>query len=238
MSSFYLGQLTKETRTALEEQLWSQQSGKCFISGKPIYLKLDEIDIDHIIPTRDNGKDDPSNFALTLASFNRSKQAADLRVARVLARFDQIKAVADSDDRGANLNDVLKAYGGAQSDLRIKLENKQVTYVAPGKEGDEKQTVLLCEDTLSGMRYFFAVLPIEVLHHDERINPRPIGANLRGLIEEFHKRRPQLHVPLAWIEPSGAAPAARGRVFDGQHKASAQILLGVRELPVRIFVNP
>ena len=126
MSSLYLGNLAKEDRTALEEQLWSQQGGKCFISEQPIDLQLDEVDIDHIIPTRDNGKDDPSNFALTLANYNRSKQAADLRVARVLARFDRIKETADSDDRGANLNDVLKAFGGAQNDLRIKLESKQV----------------------------------------------------------------------------------------------------------------
>jgi hypothetical protein len=28
------------------------------------------------------------------------------------------------------------------------------------------------------------------------------------------------------------------RVFDGQHKAAAQVLLGVRQLPVRIFINP
>src|SRR5258706_14861099 len=126
MSSFYLSQLTKETRRALEEQLWAQQSGKCFISGKPIDLKLDEIDVDHIIPTRDNGKDDPTNFALTLLHYNRSKQAADLRVARVLARFEEIKATADSDDRGANLNDVLQAYGGASGTLRTKIDGATV----------------------------------------------------------------------------------------------------------------
>jgi hypothetical protein len=237
MSSLYLNRLSKEERKKLEVQLWSQQGGKCFISENQIDLKLDEVDIDHIIPTRDNGKDDPSNFALTLATFNRSKQAADLRVARVLARFDRIKEVADSDDRGANLNDVLKAYDGAQSDLRIKLDNKQVTYIAMNKDGEEKVTVPLNEDNLSGMRYFFALLPIEVLHHDERINPRPIGANLRGLVEEFHKRRPQLHIALAWIETSTESPLARVHVFDGQHKAAAQILLGVRSIPVRIFVN-
>jgi len=28
------------------------------------------------------------------------------------------------------------------------------------------------------------------------------------------------------------------RVFDGQHKAAAQVLLGVKKLPVRIFINP
>jgi hypothetical protein len=238
MSSLYLNRLSKEQRQELVRQLWEQQNGKCFISEKPIDLPLDEVDIDHIIPTRDNGKDDPSNFALTLLSYNRSKQAADLRIARILARFDQIKESADSDDRGVNLNDVLKAFGGAQFDIRMRLDASSVTYVVSGKDNGEKITASLYEDPLSGMRYFFAMLPIEALHHDERINPRPIGSNLRGLIEEFHKRRPQLHVALAWTETSETSPSARVRVFDGQHKAAAQVLLGVRKIPVRIFVNP
>ncbi len=185
MSSFYLNGLTVDQYTALKQQLWQQQSHSCFICEDKVDLALDDTDIDHVIPTRDSGKDDPSNFALTHASCNRSKQASDLRIARVLARFDRIKEGADSDDRGANLNDVLKNYGGAKSDIRIKLETGLATYVALGVNGDTKMTVPIHEDSLSGMRYFFALLPIEVIHHDERINPRPIGANLRGLIEEF-----------------------------------------------------
>jgi hypothetical protein len=128
MSSFYLSRLSKQERQALEKQLWSQQNGKCFISEQPIDLDLNEVDIDHIIPTRDNGKDDPSNFAITLATYNRSKQAADLRVARVLARFDKIRELSDSDDRGANLSDVLKSFGGGSTDIRIKLDPQAVTY--------------------------------------------------------------------------------------------------------------
>jgi hypothetical protein len=213
MGSLYLNGLNKEARATLEKQLWDSQGGKCFISGKPIELALDQVDIDHIIPTRDNGPDNPSNFPLTLAHYNRSKQAADLRVARVLARFEFIKEEADSDDRGANLNDVLKAYGGAKEPLRAKIEGDTITCVVGPAE---KVTVPNYTDKLSGMRYFFSVLPIRVVYHDDRINPRPLGANLRGLVEEFHKRRPQLHVSLGWMN-SAELPDAKINLFDGQH---------------------
>jgi hypothetical protein len=218
----------------LESQLWEQQGGRCFISERPIDLTLDEIDIDHIKPTRDNGNDDPSNFSLTLAHFNRSKQAADLRVARVLARFERIRDAADSDDRGPNLSNVLKDYNGGNAQLRMKIDGATVTYVV---DDAAPISVPLLEDELSGFRYFFALLPITVIRHDERINPRPIGANVRGLVEEFFKRRPQLHVALGYVETS-QLPITIIRVFDGQHKAAAQILLGARDIPLRIFVDP
>lgn len=234
MGSLHLSRLSKDERRALEHRLWEQQNGKCFISELPIDLQLAEVDVDHIIPTRDNGKDDEANFALTLAHYNRSKQAADLRVARVLARFEKIKSVADSDDRGPNLNDVLKEFGGASAELRMKVEGGAVSYVT---HGGTATTVPLFEDKLSGFRYFFALLPIEVIRHDERINPRPIGANVRGLVEEFFKKRPQLHIALGYVE-SAQLPATSVRVFDGQHKAAAQILLGVRHVPLRVFVDP
>ena len=54
---------------------------------------------------------------------------------------------------------------------------------------------------------------------------------------EFFAKFPQLHVPLAWID-SKEEGGPRVRIFDGQHKAAAQVLLGVRYLPLRIFVDP
>lgn len=234
MASAYLNSLTREARIHLEKTLWENQGGVCFISQKAIDIEIDKIDIDHIIPTRDKGKDEPGNFALTLEHYNRSKQASDLRVARVMARLESIREQADSDDRGVNLNDVLKSYGGAALPLSAKINDGSLTYV---DEGQNKIVLALHTDKLSGMKYFFINAPIAAVFHDDKINPRPIGSSIRGLIEEFHKGRPQLHIALGWLN-SAELPDMKINLFDGQHKVAAQVLLGATELPVRVFVDP
>ena len=125
----------------------------------------------------------------------------------------------------------------ARSELRPRRCDGAVEFALSEVGKNEIRRVPLYKDPLSDMEYFFTVLPLEYLHHDDRINPRSIGTNIRGLIEEFLEKRPQLHVALAWWSPEtdGCGPV---KVFDGQHKAAAQIMLGMKELPVRVFVEP
>ena len=239
MASLYLNQLSSDDRDELRRRLYETQNGKCFICEREIDLVVQAaaIDIDHVEPLKVGGKDDPDNFALTHAACNRSKQASDLRVARVLARFDAIRARAEEEsNRAPNLSDVLSEYGGAKHSLSFTADAGTVR-LSLAETGDvDVRTVSLYDDPLSGLRSFFVELPIEYLHHDDRINPRGIGGSLGRLVEEFHRRRPQLHVSLAWVASDGGHSPVK--VFDGQHKATAQVLLGARSLPVRIFVDP
>lgn len=240
MGSLYLSSLSVEQREELEKKLWDAQKGVCFICEREIDLKLHKnaIDIDHVEPIKTGGKDDPSNFALTHSSCNRSKQASDLRVARVLAQFERIKEEILRDNRGLNLGHILQRYGGAKHKLAVRIENQWAKYSFPEIGDNTIYSSPVYVDELSGMTYFFAKLPITYLWHDDRINPRSIGSNISKLIEEFFKKRPQLHVSLAWMEINDTKNPSCVKIFDGQHKAAAQILLGVKELPVRIFVNP
>lgn len=240
MPSLYLNRLSHEERTALLKELHERQAGNCFICGKAIDLKLhkDAIDIDHVIPINLNGPDNPGNFAVTHASCNRGKQDSDLRVARIIARFDEISDGVAGENRAANLGDILNACAQGSYNLPVTMDTTVVKYSLPEIGRNEILTVPVYQDALSGFRFFFTQLPIQYLHHDGKMNPRAIGPNIKKLIKEFHLKRPQLHVALGWINLSLGEEAPKVRIFDGQHKAAAQIMLGAKELPVRIFVDP
>ncbi len=239
MASLYLNRLSADDRSTLLHELHERQGGHCFICAKTIDLQLhkNSIDIDHVIPITLNGPDNPGNFAVTHDSCNRGKQDSDLRVARIIARFDEINKSIGAENRAANLGDILKAYAHGSFDFAISTDATSVRFTLSEIGKNDIVTLPLYTDALSGFRFFFAQLPIQYIHHDGKMNPRAIGPNIKKLIKEFHIKRPQLHVALGWINTQGDG-SPKIRIFDGQHKAAAQILLGTKELPVRIFVNP
>ena len=241
MPSLYLGRLSKgmQDRELLIKRLHESQKGNCFICGCDVDLVLhaNSLDVDHIEPLTAGGKDGPENFALTHDSCNRSKQASDLRVARVLASFNKLAQRLAVNNRSPNLGDVLREHGGSKYKLPVVVgeTSMQLSFTDMGL--NEIVTLPLYMDKLSGFRSSFMDLPIEYLHHDDYINPRTIGSNLRKLVEEFHKRLPQLHISLGWIDTTNGNQV-EVKIFDGQHKAAAQVLLGARFLPVRVFIDP
>ncbi|MDT4288137.1 HNH endonuclease signature motif containing protein [Methylomonas sp. MO1] len=238
MASLFLNRLSTDDRQVLEIKLHRIQGGNCFICEQAIDLQVHKgaVDIDHVVPLKLGGKDDEDNFALAHASCNRSKQASNLKVARVLQRFARLKEILEPENRSPNLGDILKQVGGGCHELGFNLADGVFTYSLSELGNNTLFNVPVYEDEMSGFRYFFARIPIEYLAHDNHINPRSIGPNISKLIEEFYQKRPQLHVPLGWIRSDDNKCAIH--IFDGQHKAAAQIMLGARYLPVRVFIDP
>lgn len=250
MSSKYLSALSDDGRAQLEieKKLHQIQKGKCYICEEEVDLELhkDSLDIDHI---ESGGKDNVENFALTHNHCNRSKQAANLRIARILSKFEKTKEIVEREEqKNPSLRHILSLNSGSKNAFKINNDNETIKYSFP-ENGDNKiyQSNFIV-DKQSGFRSFFAEIPLEYLFHDEKINPRGIAQeSLRKLLEEFFRGRPQLHITLARLltkkENSGSgiyddSQLNKILVFDGQHKAAAQILLGAKKLPVRIFIDP
>ena len=230
-NSKYLDSLNKEEYDILTKKLFEQQNRKCFICGKDIDLDLHITNIDHIVPLVNNGKDEENNFGLTHESCNKSKQDADLRVAKILCILEKIKNQTTKGET-TSLKHVLQYYDGSKYDFKYKVNKNVMEYSFPdiGDNNIYKQSIF--EDKLSGEKTAFIEIPIEYVFHDELINPRGINNSLRLLVKEFYKGNPQLHISLARIDEG------RIKIFDGQHKAVAQILLGARKLLVRVFIEP
>jgi len=240
MGSLYLNKLTQQQREQLIAKLLEIQDSKCFICEGQIDLEIhkNDIDVDHVIPLKLGGKDDVSNFAVTHSSCNRSKQDADLRIARILAKFDNLTEMTiKTAGRSPNLSDVLNQYGGSKYKTPFSIEDDTIKLSFSRTGEEEIFSFPLFSDNLSGFKYFFALFPIAYIHHDERINPRSIGRSISRLVKEFFLKRPQLHISLGYLTTSSDNESIV-KVFDGQHKAAAQVLLGTKSMPVRVFVDP
>ena len=231
-NSKYLDSLNVDAKKALSDKLWQIQNHKCFICEKEIDLDINSTNIDHIRPLANGGKDEPSNFAITHEHCNKSKQDADLLIAKKLFQLQEIIKDAESKKEVPSLKHVLVANNGSKYDFKYKTENDQLVYSFDNVGDTSIKRTEIFLDTLSNEQTAFISVPIEYLYHDDKINPRGINSSISLLIKEFHKPNPQLHLSLARIDDG------KIKIFDGQHKAVAQIMLGVRNVVVRLFIEP
>lgn len=122
--------------------------------------------------------------------------------------------------------------GGSKFAFRYKVEGDELVYSFDDAGDCTIRRSEIFTDPLSKERSAFISVPLEYLYHDEIINPRGINSTISLLIKEFHKPNPQLHLSLARIDGD------KIKIFDGQHKAVAQIMLGVKRILVRLFISP
>ena len=153
------------------------------------------------------------------------------RTIKALEALEELKQEAHrtTGHRVITLGDVLDRYGGAKHEFewRYSDDRRRIIYEVSGEQRESE----VIGDGLSGEPSTFLVLPIEYIHHDSLINPRAVNLNLGNLIEEFGRGNPQLQQSLARID------GKKVRIFDGQHKTVARILLGEREILVRLFLE-
>lgn len=233
-----LDELSKDERDELIRRLAASQDQLCYVCRQVINSQVHEVDVDHIIALAREGADDESNWGLTHKSCNRSKGARDLQLQRILTAF---KSHVDkyTVNKGGNftLHEALEELNADREEVGAQVQDGQVTlsWNEEGKPVSER-FFLLDEPGRPPVRSFVARLPYICLHHDHETNPRSI-VDLEPMIEEFYLGYPQLQPSLATLTLNGAGGKAKILVFDGQHKAAAQLYAGRDRLMVRVFVD-
>lgn len=232
-----LDSMNNDEKEQFNKELWEIQNHKCYICEEEIVLGVHTTNIDHIKPLANNGKDHKNNMAITHEHCNKSKQDSDLDVAKRICLLQKIKT--KSIEKGTltdavfTLQDVLDYFNGSKYNFQYKIDENDENTVCYcfDKIGDNtiKKTPLFI-DKISGEKTIFVDVPIQYLYHDN-MNPRGLNSSVNELIKEFSKPNPQLQVSLARLDDN------KIKLFDGQHKTVAQILVGATSTLVRIFIE-
>ncbi len=232
-----LDTLPKEERRKLIERLYKRQGGKSYISGKEIDLRIDEVEIDHIVSLDRGGIDNESNWGLVLKSENRSKGNRDLQLMRYIFDFRKHREKYVSEKRDFTFGDALNEFYPNRYRIKAEIENNKITIFYRNKQGEQVKLEypIITDERDRNIKSFVGMLPFEILFHDPTINPRSI-VDLEPMIEEFYNKNPQLFPSLALLELN-ADKTGKIMVFDGQHKAAAQLYVRSRKLFTRVFVN-
>lgn len=205
----------------------ARQGLRCFIDNHPVDSEED-FEYDHVIlPYSEGGTSEIDNIAAVCRRHNREKGSlllSEYRDRLALRRFFE-------GARKRRLDDLLQERLGARGfgqPLEVELNSSDVAmYLDSGVE-----RVPLFQDPATRERYFFAALPVSVLRNDTELQPRALEPD--RLWELY--RHLLTHTQLA----PAVCRLIDGNVllFDGQHKAAAQVWAGRPKIDCKVYVNP
>jgi hypothetical protein len=198
----------------------------CFITGHPI--EPGELEFDHIEPKSKGGPSDRDNIAPVCRKHNNDKRAMSL-----LEYRDKLEMNSFFDDpKPRFLNDVLAHKLGEFGERVHITEDPGSNQVIIKWMNGESSTYPLYIDDVKGYKYFYAKLPVSAIQNDTSLQPRPLELKrLWQLYQHLHGH--------TLLSPSiGRYKDNHIFIFDGQHKAAAQVWNGRKELDCKIYLDP
>jgi len=215
--------LTDEERS----QILARDGMRCFIDGHPIESE-DDLEFDHIkafAVVRTTALD---NMAPVCRRHNRQKGTMDLSEYR-----DYLKLATFFEDGSPKyLDNVIQATGhklGERLQYEVNTGDASVILYFDGA----KKAVSLYACPTTGWKYFYAVIPAHYLKNDRELQPRPLRQPfVWGLYRHF-QRNTQLAPSICRLNGDGTL-----LLFDGQHKAAAQIWSGRKAVECKVYIRP
>jgi len=233
LSKSMLNKLDPKEREGASEWLWTKSAGLCALCGNALQLEAPATIVpDHYVPEAKGGETSLANLYLAHRSCNSSRQDLDFEVAQPLTKFRSL-----SEHQGAlDFDRVLREFVPGPNGKPITFELLAGDRARIGF-GHDVIDVPLWQDPATGVRYFFCDVPIDHITNDREIQPRVLMVpHVRKLALDFLER--PVHEPSNCRLVMDSEKVGRLLQFDGQHKATAQILIGRKKIPTKIYIEP
>ncbi len=216
----------RQINDAEKQEVLQRQGLRCFIDNHPV-SEASELEYDHIHPYAEGGDSATDNVAAVCKKHNREKGAMTLSEYRdrlALRSFFE-------GSKKRRLDDLLltrvgeKGYGQS---LTSEIKNGSIKLYF--NTGPEIVPLYTCPST--GERYFYALIPVAHVKNDGDLQPRALEPE--RLWELYRHLR--THTQLA--PGVGRMVEDQMRLFDGQHKAAAQVWAGRRRVECKVYLSP
>jgi hypothetical protein len=208
-----------------KEQLLQQHGRKCFVDGEPIGEE-EAVEYHHIKPFSEEGPTTLDNIApvckrhhLTIGTMSLQEYRDKLE----LERFFE-------DGEPKYLDDLIRYKRGRYGE-RFKHETTARMITLFFGDSGHEYSLHTCPTTKWG--YFYGTVPVEYVENDRDLQPRPLRqASLWALYRHFQTNT-QISPSICRIDDKGTL-----LLFDGQHKAAAQIWAGRGVIECKVYLRP
>ena len=219
-----------------KNQILDRDGRVCFATGHPI-SEEDAVHFDHIRAFSSDGATNLSNIAPMCEKHNKQKGRLPLYDFRIKIQIDDFFKSGDA----LTLQDELKfmknknkinSYGET-----ISITNKTETSIEV-EINNKRETYPLYECVTTKWKFFYAVLPVDVVNSDDD-SEEGVGLQPRYLIKEkvFNLFRHFQDHPV--LQPS-LCRISQNKIltFDGQHKIASLLWNDKKQFECKIYINP
>ena len=208
-----------------KREVLEKHGRRCFVDGAPI-SEDDPIEFHHIKPYSKGGTTSIDNIAPVCRTHHRTIGTMSLQEYR--DKMELAEFFGDGEPR--YLDDLIRhKQGQCGRKTPFDIEDAQITLFFE----DKKHTYPLYTCATTGWQYFYAPMPIQHIGNDRELQPRALREpSLWSLYRHFQSNT-QLAPSICRIDESGTL-----LLFDGQHKAAAQIWAGRSLIECKVFVDP
>jgi HNH endonuclease len=211
-----------------KEAVLARQGLRCYIDNHPVESDQD-LEFDHIHPWSEGGPSSLDNIAAVCKRHNRDK--GTLLIGQYRDRLELRRFFEGANKR--KLDDLLLEKVGRNAfgeKLLTETDESGTSITLYLDQGPLAAPLYRCPAT--GEKYFFAVLPVSVIQNDVELQPRPLEPNRLWDLYRHLQDHTQLAPAICRLVENQVL------LFDGQHKAAAQVWSGRRQLDCKIYLEP